>query len=88
VLTWQVTDLSCVLADGIVPFFIDWSRSPHPAASASQGATLVGLRAEHPQAERVRDVLRVLGVDLPVDAGSAPSLVADINCPKGRVLFS
>src|ERR1700736_2572088 len=53
VLTWKLTDLRCVVADGIVPFFIDWGKSPHPALVASGGATLVSLRAEHPDADRV-----------------------------------
>ncbi len=54
ILTWTLTDLTCMVADGIVPFFIDWGSSPHPASSASAGATLVSLRAEHPDADRVR----------------------------------
>ena len=66
VLRWTLTDLRCVVADGIVPFFIDWGGSPHPAPVASQGATLVGLRAEHPDVDRVREMLRELALDLPV----------------------
>jgi hypothetical protein len=85
VLTWKLTDLCCVVADGIVPFFIDWGRSSHPATFAPEGATLVALRAEHPEADRVRDMLRGLALDLQVDAGPAPALIAEIDCPKGRV---
>jgi hypothetical protein len=84
-LTWQLTDLCRVVAGGIVPFFIDWGRSLHPASTAPQGAKLVGLRAEHPDADHVKQMLRAIGVDLPVRLGSAPALIAQIDCPRGRV---
>jgi Glyoxalase-like domain len=84
-LTWTLTDLHCVVADGVVPFLIDWGESPHPAQLAPQHATLVELFAEHPDADRVRLMLRGVGVDLPVSAGPAPALVAIIDCPYGRV---
>jgi hypothetical protein len=87
VLTWKLTDLRCVVADGIVPFFIDWGKSPHPALVASRGATLVGLRAEHPDADHVLQMLRVVGVDLKVGVGAAPALIAEIDCPYGHVLL-
>jgi len=45
---WEVTDPTTVLADGVVPFFIDWKTSPHPATSATVGPTLVELRGRHP----------------------------------------
>jgi hypothetical protein len=87
VLTWTLTDPGCVVADGIAPFFIDWGKSPHPAQTASPGATLVGLRAEHPDADRVRRMLHAMAVDLPVSAGPAPALMASIDCPRGRVVL-
>jgi hypothetical protein len=87
VLTWELTDLRCVVADGIVPFFIDWGKSPHPALVASQGATLVSLLAKHPDADRVRRMLRIIDVDLPVGPGPGPALIAEIDCPNGRVVL-
>jgi hypothetical protein len=87
VLTWKLTDLRCVIEDGIVPFFIDWGQTPHPALVASRGATLVGLFAEHPDADRVLRMLRVVAVDLKVVVGAAPALIAEIDCPNGRVFL-
>jgi hypothetical protein len=84
-LTWRYTDPGHVVADGIVPFFIDWGKTPHPAAGAARGASLIDLRAEHPEAQRVRDLLARLGLDLAVEQGAAPALVATIECPRGRV---
>jgi len=87
ILSWTLTDLCCVVADGIMPFFIDWGQSPHPASAAPVGAMLVSLHAEHPEANQVSEMLRGFGLQLPVKVGSAPALVAEINCPKGRVLL-
>ena len=88
VLTWELTDLRCVVADGIVPFLIDWGNSPHPAATAEKGATLVSFKAEHPDADQVRRMLGAISVDLALRPGPAPALIAEIDCPKGRVLLA
>lgn len=84
-LSWKFTDPSVSLADGIVPFFIDWGDSLHPAHAAAKGATLVSLRAEHPDVEAVGEMLRHLGVDLLVERGPRPSLIAMIESPRGCV---
>ena len=84
-LSWQYTNPRAVVADGIVPFFIDWGRSPHPAETAAKGLSLVDLRAEHPDAERVQRMLQQLRLDLSVRRGPRPSLIAVINGPRGRV---
>lgn len=84
-LTWQYSNPAVVVEDGIVPFFIDWGKTPHPAASAAQGATLADLRAEHPEPERVQKALSNLGLDLPVRKGPKPALVATIHGPRGSV---
>jgi hypothetical protein len=84
-LSWNYTSPLTVVADGIVPFFIDWGASPHPSQSAATGATLVDLRAEHPEADKVRGWLRQLGLEMPVTRASTPALVAVIAGPAGRV---
>ncbi|MDH4107606.1 MAG: VOC family protein [Gammaproteobacteria bacterium] len=84
-LSWQYTAPETVIADGLVPFFIDWGDSPHPSASAPGGARLVALRAEHPQAASVREQLLAVGIDMSVDAGPEPALVAVIEGPRGSV---
>jgi hypothetical protein len=84
-LAWRYTNPRVVVADGIVPFFIDWGKTPHPAASAAAGASLAALRAEHPDPERVQKMLGHLGLDLAVTKGPKPALIATINSPRGRV---
>jgi hypothetical protein len=87
ILRWTLTDLCCVVADGIIPFFIDWGLSPHPASTAAAGATLVSLRAEHPNARQVREMLRAFALPMSVTTGSVPALIAEIDCPKGCMLL-
>jgi hypothetical protein len=87
ILRWTLTDLCCVVADGIIPFFIDWGLSRHPSSTAAAGATLVSLRAEHPNAGQVREMLRAFALPMSVTPGPEPALVAEIDCPKGRVLL-
>jgi Glyoxalase-like domain len=85
VLSWRYTDPNTVVADRLVPYFIDWGNSPHPSATAARGATLVALRAEHPDAERAQKMLDALGLNLRVQKGSAAALIATIDSPRGRV---
>src|SRR5262245_22431657 len=85
VLAWRYTDPRTVVADGIVPFVIDWGATPHPAATAAAGASLVALRAEHPGAAGVQKMLDDLRIDLRVTNGPKPALIASINSPRGRV---
>lgn len=84
-LTWHFTDPFTVIARGIIPFFINWGQSPHPATQAATGASLIGFRAEHPEPEHVRALLDQLGLNLPVFSGPKATLIATIECPKGRV---
>jgi hypothetical protein len=84
-LSWHITNQRATVADGLVPFFIDWGDTPHPAKGAAAGATLVSLRAEHPEPENVQRMLGVLGLELPVVKGAKPSLVATIAGTRGRV---
>jgi hypothetical protein len=84
-LVWQFTDPSALVADGIVPFFIDWGESPHPAHTAPKGAMLVSMRAQHPNVRGVHGMLQHLLLDLPVTEGQNPALIAVIDGPRGRV---
>ena len=83
-LSWQFTDPTTVVADGLVPFFIDWGTSPHPSETVAQGVTLVDLRGEHPAFEYVRSQLSAVGIDLPVAPGSSPALVATVQTVHGQ----
>jgi hypothetical protein len=85
VLAWRYTDPSIVIERRLVPYFIDWGGSPHPSATAARGVTLVSLRAEHPQPERVGTLLKAVGLDLPVTKGPAALLIATLATPNGSI---
>lgn len=86
-LSWRymAPQAAMLLGGGVVPFWIDWGETPHPSGNAPAGATLVGLRAEHPEPERLRSILQKMGIPLPVSAGPRPALMATIDSPRGRV---
>jgi hypothetical protein len=87
VLSWRLTYPDMQLGDGLVPFLIDCGESRHPSDTAPAGLELVELQAEHPQPAAVLDPLRHLGLALQVVAGPAPSLIAELNAPRGRIVL-
>jgi hypothetical protein len=83
VLHWEMTDPRKGREGGIVPYFINWGTTTHPAETAAKGCTLKALKAMHPEAERLSNVLLRLGLDLMVAQGPGVGLVATIETPKG-----
>ena len=84
-LAWRLTVSPSLTADGIIPFFIDWGKTPHPAEALPKGCVLVALRAEHPDANRIQGEISALGLNIPMRTGSPPALIATIRTPKGDV---
>jgi Glyoxalase-like domain len=84
-LQWEFTDPHTVVAEGLVPFFIDWGSSAHPASAAPAGVSLLALRAEHPRPAGVTALLRGLGLQLPVTKGDRAALIAHLETPRGVV---
>ena len=85
-LRWEMTDLTKNRENGIVPYFINWGATAHPGMTSPQGCRLEGLRAFHPEPQRIINILSKLGIDLIVEKGPA-SLEAVIQSPKGRVIL-
>jgi len=83
-LSWEFTDPETVLCDGLVPFLIDWGDSAHPADSAPLGAKLLSIRAEHPDPDGVREILRTIDGTLTVTQASTPALIARIHTSRGE----
>ena len=69
----------------LVPFFIEWHEGSHPAGDGPPGLRLHALRAETPQAEGLRSVLKALDVRLAVLKAPAARLVAVLDTPRGRI---
>ena len=85
ILHWEFTDPATVVGDGLVPFFIDWGDSPHPAASAPGGVVLVSLRGQHAEPAVLERHLAAGGIDLPVERGPRATLIATLRTASGIV---
>lgn len=84
-LAWRLTDPFRSRLDGLIPFFIDWGRTAHPSAALPGSCRLTRFAAEHPDAERVRQVRDALDLSLPVTPGPQPRLRATIVSEEGMV---
>jgi hypothetical protein len=86
VLAWRTTALvDQRIGDGLVPFFIDWGATEHPAVTSPQGARLVSLRAQHPSSRSLQPIYDALGVPLQIENGSEPAMIAVLDTPRGRI---
>jgi hypothetical protein len=87
-LRWAMTDPWKERAGGVIPFFIDWGATPHPASQLPSACRFVELRLEHPEAERIEDWLWFLGLDTPVTEGPEPRVIATLETPDGLVTLA
>ncbi len=85
VVRWRVTAVESRPGDGLLPFFIHWGDSIHPAEALSRDVSLVSLRGEHPDPAAVRALLDAAELPLEVSRGPAPALVAELRTPRGLV---
>lgn len=84
-LTWNFTDPLAARSGGVVPFFIDWGDTAHPANSLPQGCELLEITLHHPHADDVRHRLAFLELELPVQVAEEPRVAAKIRTSKGIV---
>ena len=75
-LSWRLTEPQLVQGVGLIPFLIEWDSRQHPAASAIAGPRLIQLRIEHPEPELIRKQLNSLHLEVAIEHGSSPALVA------------
>lgn len=88
-LEWRLATRLDLPGDGLVPTLIDWlgqESRVHPALSAPSGLELMGFRAEHPDPDRVRSMLAAIDVEMKVDRGALPRLVARIRRADGSLV--
>jgi hypothetical protein len=72
----------------LIPFFIDWGESEHPAKTALRGGSLARLEVSSPEPERLQEIYRILGLNVTVAAASTPSLSAIVKSRKGLTALS
>ncbi len=81
-LVWELVFLDGHPYGPLVPFFIDWQKSKHPAATLPRGVTLSSLVLTHPDADGLADLLaRLGGVPEPVrvERGAAAGIAAELR---------
>jgi hypothetical protein len=78
-LEWELLFLGGHEFPGLIPFFIDWLGSPHPAAQNPRGGELLELVLRSPRHEEVAALLGGLGISLRVEPAAAPELEARIQ---------
>jgi hypothetical protein len=84
VLKWTMTDLTKPREGGVIPYFINWGTSAHPAETSPEGCKLLTVQLSHPDAGRIGQILSHLGIEAAVDFGAKASLEALIETPQGQ----
>ncbi|MBT8220628.1 MAG: VOC family protein, partial [Bacteroidia bacterium] len=82
---WKLSDPYRLNFDGLMPFFIDWGQTPHPAENLDQPCTLLKLEVYHRNKLEVERIFQNLKLPIPVHFGESTKIVATIDCPKGIV---
>lgn len=84
-LTWTFTDPLAARMGGVLPFFIDWGDTPHPASLLPPDCELLGFTLQHPHPDEVMRRLNFLGLDIPVELAEHPKVFARIRTPNGDI---
>ncbi|MEE4209958.1 MAG: VOC family protein [Parvularcula sp.] len=72
---------------GLVPFFIDWGDGPHPGLTSPEGATLKYLEVLSPDPAKLARIYSRLGIKVPVKAGLAPAIIAEVKSASGQIVL-
>jgi hypothetical protein len=83
-LEWRLTPTN-ERNSGLVPFLIDWGRTPHPTTRIGPITRLVSFTGTHPRPDEITEPLAAVGVELDVTAGDRPALSVVLDTPHGPV---
>ena len=72
----------------IIPFFINWGDTTHPSLHGKGGVQLLSLELQHPQQQRIAQIADILELEVNVATADQPRIVAQIECPRGKVILS
>lgn len=86
-LAWQLLFARGHDFGSLMPFFIDWGDSPHPADDLHPAGTLEAITVESPHAGTLRRLLGNVDVPLVVRQAAEPALHATIVTPHGDILL-
>jgi hypothetical protein len=83
-LSWKLFGLRKHGFGALIPFFIDWMDSEHPAKAAPRGGELVKIEAFTPAAERLRAIYRTFDLGIAVTSGPVAGFEATVASRKGQ----
>ena len=86
-LNWKLFGIRNHDLGALLPFFIDWVDSPHPAKTAPRGGRLVKIEVVSPAAERLRAIYSILDLDIAVVSGPTPGFQATVASRNGRYIL-
>jgi hypothetical protein len=69
----------------LVPFFIDWHGTPHPATTAPRGARLASFEVFSPRAGDLQAIFDALGLSLRVTVRAGAGFAATLASGRGRL---
>jgi len=84
-LNWELLFLGGHPFGTLVPFFIDWQDTPHPATTNPVAGAFQRLEIATPDAEDLNALFAALGVTERAVPAESPRLCAVIETPRGSV---
>ena len=87
-LKWELLFLGGHRFPGLVPFFIDWLETPHPATTNPLAGQYRGLEIRTPDAAALNEIFSGLGMTMTAEEAGAADLTAIIETPNGEVRLS
>lgn len=87
-LEWRVAFFEGHAFGRLLPFFIDWGSTRHPADDLPPGCALTELSVGHPEDEALARVYDAVGLEVAVHRTHEPDLRAVLSTPRGMVELS
>lgn len=87
-LKWELLFLGGHRFPGLVPFFIDWLETPHPATTNPVAGQYRSLEIRTPDADALNGIFSGLGMAMTAQEADAPELTAVIETEHGEVRLS
>lgn len=87
-LSWLCWGLHDHRFGSLIPFFIDWGDTRHPAQAAPAGGRLSQFEIRTPEAEALREIFRVLNIDVPVIESGEAQVAAQLESGAGAMTLT
>jgi len=71
----------------LVPFFIDWRDSAHPALSAPRGGRIASFEIHTPEHDRLRAIFAALDLDVAIREAATPRVEVRLESSRGQSML-